>query len=495
MGTSADFNYGERRAVNEMESILRSQWANGMLPHIRFTPGETGYGPDAEEWGVTRQISGNPDVDTSGITQPPIVAAGIWEVYQNAEHKDAILDKIEEWFPKVQKYHDFLLRERDPDGEHLIFIAHPWASGTDNAPDFDDTFPRILKALESGDVDIDKFTRRDQDNVDPDERPSKEAYDCYFYLVGKMDQLGFDQERIYKESPFAVQDVLVNTVFAESVRSMGLIAGELALKYDNLADMDPIHRKEHEAQAAYYREQAGASDSEADRIGEAIRTKLWDEDAGLFFSYDMKAGKHLDHPTIRSLMPLYGGVASPEQAGRLLAHLTDPDEFWPVDGTPIPSTPMNAPRFDNARYWKGPSWPVTNWMLAKGLDHYSPVLADEVRERTVGMIAEGYADRDAVKKQAAGVMEYNSFGEEFTTPAHDQYCHGWLWDSVFAAIGWSKVDEKVPVYDGTSDTGPSFAEYYAPQSEGKHEAGDPLGARYMTWTGALYLDLVEDIEA
>jgi hypothetical protein len=465
-----------------------------MLPHIRFTPGQTGYGPDAEEWGVTRQVSGNPDVDTSGITQPPIVAAGIWEVYQNAEHKDAMLEKIEEWFPKVQKYHDFLLRERDPDDEHLIFIAHPWASGTDNAPDFDDTFPRILKALETGDVDIDKFTRRDQDNVDPDERPSKEAYDCYFYLVGKMDQLGFDQERIYKESPFAVQDVLVNSVFAESVRSMGLIAGELALKYENLADADPIHRQEHEAQAAYYREQAQDNYAESGRIGEAIRTKLWDEDAGMFFSYDMKAGKHLDHPTISSLMPLYGGVANPHQAQRLIGHMTNPDEFWPVDGTPIPSTPMNAPRYDNARYWKGPSWPVTNWLLAKGLDHYDTPLARTVRERTIEMQEEGYTDRDTMKRQAAGVMEYNSFGEEFTAPSSKQYCHGWLWDSVFAAVGWTHVDQKEAPYDASAGDGPTYAEYFAPQNDAKYQAGDPQGARLMTWSGAIYLDLVDEIE-
>jgi len=30
--------YGEKGAMNEIASVLESQWSNGMLPQIRFVP-------------------------------------------------------------------------------------------------------------------------------------------------------------------------------------------------------------------------------------------------------------------------------------------------------------------------------------------------------------------------------------------------------------------------------------------------------------------------
>ena len=65
--------YGIRRAVNELQAILAAQWPNGMLPQIRFVPGQGGYRPDADDWGVPPARLGAGSVRTSGITQPPIM--------------------------------------------------------------------------------------------------------------------------------------------------------------------------------------------------------------------------------------------------------------------------------------------------------------------------------------------------------------------------------------------------------------------------------------
>lgn len=101
------------------------------------------------------------------------------------------------------------------------------------------------------------------------------------------------------------------------------------------------------------------------------------------------------------------------------------------------------------------------------------------------IIAEG-AHLDNAAKLAIDVMEANSAGrdgEEYTTPSTTQYRHAWLWDSAIAAISWPYVDEKpAPVELNTLK--PGFWEYYHPVT------GAPLGAKHMTWTASLFLDLL-----
>src|SRR5438105_77678 len=73
--------YGTRRAVNELRAIFAGQWSNGMLPQIRFMPGQSGYRPNADDWGVTPEISGPTRLRTSGITQPPIMGMCAYEIF------------------------------------------------------------------------------------------------------------------------------------------------------------------------------------------------------------------------------------------------------------------------------------------------------------------------------------------------------------------------------------------------------------------------------
>ena len=114
-------NYGSRRAVNELLAIFRCQWRNGMLPQIRFAPGQQGYRPDADDWGVTPEISGPTALRTSGITQPPIVGMCVHEVYRKLDeatrrvHHDDFLAMAD----GLERYHAWLLSERDPWGERL----------------------------------------------------------------------------------------------------------------------------------------------------------------------------------------------------------------------------------------------------------------------------------------------------------------------------------------------------------------------------------------
>lgn len=133
------------------------------------------------------------------------------------------------------------------------------------------------------------------------------------------------------------------------------------------------------------------------------------------------------------------------------------------------------------------------------------------------MIEEGFGDKVDVQSLAVSLMEYTSHGEAFTTPSRSQYMNGWLWDSGFAAIGWAHVPEKITnsIWQDISahraqmrEQGvelekhrsrlqetyqiPMFDEYYCPIHTDIHIPGDPLGAQMMTWTAAVYLDLMND---
>ena len=64
------------RARAEVRSLLRGQWRDGMVPHIVFHVPNPDYSPGPELWG-SAACEGAPDVATSGITQPPVLATAV----------------------------------------------------------------------------------------------------------------------------------------------------------------------------------------------------------------------------------------------------------------------------------------------------------------------------------------------------------------------------------------------------------------------------------
>jgi glycogen debranching enzyme len=63
----------------------------------------------------------------------------------------------------------------------------------------------------------------------------------------------------------------------------------------------------------------------------------------------------------------------------------DDDGWWPA--FPVPSVRTDAAQFDAARYWKGPTWINTNWLVIQGLRAIREVrLAGELRARTLRLI-------------------------------------------------------------------------------------------------------------
>ena len=243
------------------------------------------------------------------------------------------------------------------------------------------------------------------------------------------------------------------------------------------------HNSKDGEAGAVLRKSAAGNHIRADQVAEAIRAKLRDGATGYFYGFDLKGARLLDTPTVSSFVPLLGGIASPEQEARLTSHLFAAEGFGA--SVPVPSMPPGHLLFDPVRYWSGPVWPVTNWLIWNGLRKRSSPAAEQIRRTTLQIIAEGIP-LDVAANLAGDVMEANSAGldgEEYTTPSTTQYRHAWLWDSAIAAISWPYIDEK-PAPIELNANKPGFWEYYQPFT------GAPLGAKHMTWTASIFLDML-----
>src|SRR5215216_6711916 len=168
----------QARAQAELRWLFAGQWTDGLLPHIRFAEGAR-YFPGPEFWRTDLTPSAPERPRTSGIVQPPVHATAVWKVYLRAEDRQDARAFLEELYPKLVAWHEYLYRERVRDGDGLAEIWHPWESGMDNSPLWDAALARISPPSDA----IPDYQRVDVEFVDASERPSDADYDRYAYLV------------------------------------------------------------------------------------------------------------------------------------------------------------------------------------------------------------------------------------------------------------------------------------------------------------------------
>jgi hypothetical protein len=337
-------HYDQPRAEQELRSLFEGQWANGLLPHIVFYKESPDYFPGPELWDTRRSPYAPRDVKTSGIVQPPNHALAAWHIYEHAQDRSRARAFLEELYPKLRAWHDFLYRERDPEGEGLVSIYHPWGSGMDNSPLWDEALKRIPV-----DPNAELPLRRvDNTLIDPEDRPTDEDYYRYLYLVKLFRDCHYDEACLRERCPFVVQDVLFNTLLVASEWALARIAGVLGLHQDV---------REHEERA--------------ERTAQAINEKLWDEAHRIYGDFDLVAGKPIDVHVAAGFTPLFAGIPSLERAKRMCDYM-DSRCFCEIDEEcfAVPSFDKGSPGFSGRRYWRGPVWLNINWLLYKGLKRY-----------------------------------------------------------------------------------------------------------------------------
>ncbi len=335
-------HYDQERAESELRTLFAGQWDNGLLPHIVFNPKAENYFPGPEFWQTERCKHASGEPKTSGIVQPPIHASAVFRVYHHAQDKKRATTFLEEMYPLLGAWHDYLYRERDPDDEGLVYIRHPWESGEDNSPVWD----RSLKRIQLSSDMVPEYQRADTSVVSSKDRPSNDDYDRYAYLVKLFYDHDYDEAAIRKECPFLIQDVLFNSILAQADRDLAAIA--------RLLGKDPT--KHHDA---------------ARRTSEALNAKLWNEKEGIYFDYDMVTGEPIESHVASGFAPLFAMAPTAERAEDIM-RLLNSHHFSRLDehSWTVPSYDKEAPGYSPNRYWRGPIWININWLLFHGLRRY-----------------------------------------------------------------------------------------------------------------------------
>src|ERR671912_2072658 len=251
-------HYAQDRATTEITHLFDSQWTNGLLPQIVFNPRFGEYFPGIDFWHAERSPNAPRESKTSGVVQPPIHATAVLYVYRHAQDEAAAKEFLGRLFPKLRAWHDYLYRERDPEGEGLVYIRHPWESGMDNSPVWDQTMQR----LHLGSDQVPRYRRADIHTVSASDRPTSGAYDRFAYLVEFFADRAYDETKIRQDCPFLIQDVLFNSLLHKADRDLAEIA--------RIVGDDPAPHEEL-----------------AEKTKSAVEEKLWDEDRRTYLDYDL----------------------------------------------------------------------------------------------------------------------------------------------------------------------------------------------------------------
>jgi hypothetical protein len=206
--------------------------------------------------------------------------------------------------PAIARHHEWLAANRDLDGDGLIWIVQPDESGLDASPQFDAIWGSRAHGVPG-----------------------------FVLLVRRNRRLGYDLRRIVQAGGPACCEVMTNVLYNLS---------RLALGQGSLTN--------------------------------AIVERMYDENAGLFLPLARPEPQRPVAVTWAALSPL-ALPDLPEPIGRRLVeeHLLDPAKFWlPM---PPPSVSATDPSFSLddkgllgvRRYWRGPTWINSAWLLWLGL--------------------------------------------------------------------------------------------------------------------------------
>lgn len=340
-------HYDIERAKTEILNLLKGQWSNGMIPHMIFDPGLR-HRQDRELWRSYTSPYSPDDLATSGITQPPLIAEAVVRIGKKLS-KDERRSWYASVYPALVRYHKWLYRDRDPKNEGLILLVHPWESGLDSTPPwmYDlrehhmSLWIRAVKALKLDGL-VNKF-RRDTHFVPPGQRLNTTDALLVFNILRKLRHRGYSHQRILKSKLPKVEDVGFNAIFIRANTHLQHIAKTLGKQLPESLQKDMKHT-------------------------EQAFDEIWDDASNQYYSFNVNTGDKLVIPSIGTMLALYSGKISKVHAGKLVELLTDVHTY--KTKYPVPSVPKNSAWFAQHRYWQGPTWINTNWLIADGLTRY-----------------------------------------------------------------------------------------------------------------------------
>jgi hypothetical protein len=345
-------------AWSEVGRLLSAQWPSGMVPHIVFWTEDDSYFPGPAVWATGREPA------TTGLTQPPLPVSAAARLFATDPDRDRARTEFSPLWPKLLAWLSWIERARTgPHGAGVI--VHPWESGMDNSPSWDEPLAATPAATHE------HVERRDVASVAAAERPSQNEYRHYLGIVEALRAAGWDTERQPADSPFAVEDPAFTAIAARAGADLASVAA--AAGFDGL---EPARL----AAAAL----AGLE-------------ALWDDDLGWYRPYDTRAGRFVGPVTSTGLVAGWAGIRD----GRVARMVSRVDGWSETVACPIPTTDPGDPSFDPIRYWRGPVWVLVNWLVADGFNRAGLTeRAGRLRAATHALVAHGFSEYYDPRSQA-----------------------------------------------------------------------------------------------
>ncbi len=289
------------RAVSELSVALGGQRPGGFVPHLRYLDGTREFD---DFWGE-RRTGAAPS--TSSITQPPVYAWALCElVRRGVEVPELLMEQASEglWFLLSR-------RRRSPSG--LVELVHPWESGCDHSPRWDDL------------MDPDSASR----HGDPyDERRWFERKGALLRTVCR-DANGSP----LSNDEFAVGSVAFNAITAHGAALFAAVSGDAAM-----------------------------ADAARDLI--AALAERWDSERRTWVDDGPTASGSGRVRTAEALLPVLV-ERDAEIVAQVVAELSDRDAMGGAFGPA--QVHRDEPTFRRRSYWRGPSWPQLDHLLLLGL--------------------------------------------------------------------------------------------------------------------------------
>lgn len=274
------YRYVDKRlAQDQLRILIDHQRDDGMIPDA------------VHDEGVVTHLSTPVEAD---VTKPPLLAWAAWKLYEQDQDKE-FLDEI---YEPLVRWNNWWFEKNDLDHNGLCEYQHPYSSGLDDSPLWDEGMPV--------------------------ESPDLNTYLC--------------------------------------------------LQQESLARIARVLGQEEDSRIW---------ERGADSMARRLVRKMWDARSGLFWA--TRDGQRVNVRTPFNLFPLITGRLPASIVRRLVAHLTNENEFWPR--YPVPSVALDDPKYNPYQMWRGPTWVNVNYLLIEGLQRCGYTdLARQLRQRTLEMI-------------------------------------------------------------------------------------------------------------
>jgi glycogen debranching enzyme len=309
-----------RKAQAELLSLVSRQVIEGpdagMIPHCNYWRNEGAW--------LWRQP------ERSSLTHPPLIAVAATLVFEHS-HDLEFLSRI---YEKVEKYHDWFDRRRDPDRDGLVCIIHPWEAGGDAPPRWDSF------------LGIDQYV-------------PEAGRAARIKMVNELVRYEYDAILLAGNGWFHVESLEINAIRAADMEAMAKIASALG--------------KPEEASRWLDRTQV---------VRDGFRSRMIVN--GLPYDLAGPSEQPILQANAGQFVSLFGGLPTADQAEQLVCQLQQAS-FW--TSFPIPNTPTDSPEFAPEDYWRGNVWPCLNWLIYQGLRRYGyHDLADELASRSFALL-------------------------------------------------------------------------------------------------------------